>query len=48
MKYAPSKIVEHISVDLPIHRTRETKRTPHFTQLVQHVEDTMMKISAEK
>ncbi|MFN8338003.1 MAG: ABC transporter ATP-binding protein [Saprospiraceae bacterium] len=47
MKYAPSKIVEHIKVDLPAHRSRETKRDPHFTQLVHHVEDTMMRISAE-
>lgn len=47
MKYAPSKIVEHIKVDLPTQRSRETKRDPHFTQLVHHVEDTMMRISAD-
>ena len=48
MKYAPSKIVEHIHIDLPLHRTRDTKRDPHFTQLVHFVEDTMMKVSSEK
>ncbi|MBK8515675.1 MAG: ABC transporter ATP-binding protein [Saprospiraceae bacterium] len=48
MKYAPSKIVEHVHIDLPLHRTRDTKRDPHFTQLVHHVEDLMMKISNEK
>lgn len=45
MKYAPSKFVEHIDIDLPLHRNRDTKRDPHFTQLVHHVEDVMMKIS---
>ncbi|MBK9149952.1 MAG: ABC transporter ATP-binding protein [Saprospiraceae bacterium] len=45
MKYAPSCFVEHIKVDLPLHRTWETKRDPHFTQLVHHVEDTMMRVS---
>ena len=48
MKYAPSRIVEHIDIDLPLHRTRETKRDPHFTQLVHHVEDVMMKVSGDK
>jgi NitT/TauT family transport system ATP-binding protein len=48
MKYAPSSIVEHIHIDLPLHRTRETKRDPHFTQLVHHVEDVMMKVSSDK
>ena len=48
MKYAPSCIVEHIPVDLPPNRTRETKRDAHYTQLVHHVEDLMMKVSGEK
>ncbi|MBK8347987.1 MAG: ABC transporter ATP-binding protein [Saprospiraceae bacterium] len=48
MKYAPSRIVEHIHVDLPLHRNRETKRDPHFTQLVHKVEDMMMVMSSEK
>ncbi len=45
MKSPPSKIVEHIHVDLPFHRTYETKRDPRFIQLVQEVEDRMMKVS---
>lgn len=48
MKYAPSKIVEHIQIDLPLHRSRETKRDDHFTQLVHYVEDRMMALSSEK
>lgn len=46
MKSAPSRIVEHIHVDLPFHRTRDTKRDPHFVALVQEVEDRMMKVTA--
>jgi len=45
MKSPPSKIVEHIHVDLPFHRTYETKRDPRFIQLVQEVEDRMLKVS---
>ncbi len=45
MKSPPSKIVEHIHVDLPFHRTYETKRHPRFIELVQEVEDRMMKVS---
>ncbi len=45
MKYAPSNFVEHIKVDLPLHRTRETKRDPEYTKLVHEVEDIMIKIS---
>ena len=48
MKYAPSRFVEHITVDLPIKRTRETKREAHYTQLVHDVEDVMMKVSGDK
>jgi NitT/TauT family transport system ATP-binding protein len=48
MKYAPSRIVEHIPVDLPLNRSRETKRDPKFTQIVHHVEDTMIRVSGEK
>jgi NitT/TauT family transport system ATP-binding protein len=48
MKYAPSKIIEKINIDLPIHRDRAIKRDPHYTQLVHHVEDTMMHISGLK
>ena len=46
MKSQPSRFVEHIAVDLSEHRDRLTKRDPHFIELVQHVEDTMIKVSA--
>ncbi|MCP3928265.1 MAG: ABC transporter ATP-binding protein [Bacteroidetes bacterium] len=45
MKAAPSRFVEHIHVDLPFHRTRETKRDPHFVELVHKVEDAMVKVA---
>ena len=45
LKYAPSNFVEHIKVNLPLHRTRETKREAQYTDLVHHVEDVMLKIS---
>lgn len=45
MKSAPSKIVEHIKIDLPFHRTRELKRERHFMELVQDVEDRMVRVS---
>lgn len=44
MKKAPSRLTEHIKVDLPYHRTREIKRDPHFTELVRDAEDRMLKI----
>ncbi|GAB1858658.1 ABC transporter ATP-binding protein [Flavobacteriaceae bacterium MHTCC 0001] len=44
MKHAPSQFVEHIHIDLPFHRTRETKRDYRFTELVHQVEDAMMRI----
>lgn len=45
MQPAPSKFAEHIYVDLPLHRTREMKRDPKFTDLVRHVEDRMISIA---
>jgi NitT/TauT family transport system ATP-binding protein len=45
MKSAPSRFVEHIHVDLPFHRTRETKRDPHFVELVHLVEDKMVEVA---
>ena len=45
MKAAPSKFVEHIHVDLPLQRTRATKRDPRFTELVHEVEDRMISVS---
>ena len=46
MKSAPSKIVEHIKIDLPLHRTRELKRERHFMELVQDVEDRMVQVAS--
>lgn len=48
MKYAPSRIVSHIPVDLPIQRNREIKRENEYTKLVHHVEDLMIKVSGER
>ena len=45
MKSQPSKIVEHIHVDLPITRNRQTKRDPQYVNLVHRVEDTMVAVS---
>lgn len=45
MKSAPSQFVRHIPIDLPLIRTRETKRDPKYTELVHLVEDTMMEVS---
>lgn len=45
MKSAPSKFVAHIDVDLPIERTRHTKRDPHYVDLVHKVEDTMIAVA---
>lgn len=48
LKAQPSRIVEHIHVDLPLKRTRATKRDQHYTELVHHVEDTMLNVSELK
>lgn len=48
MKSPPSNIIEHIDIDLPLRRDNSTKRDKHFTELVHHVEDTMMKIAGMK
>ena len=48
MKAAPSHFVEHIYIDLPFHRTRETKRDPHFVELVHQVEDAMVRVGQMK
>ena len=45
MKSAPSRIVAHIDVDLPIERNRHTKRDPHYVELVHKVEDTMIEVA---
>ena len=43
----PSKFTEHIDVDLPMERSRETKRNKRYNELVHQVEDTMMQMAAE-
>jgi NitT/TauT family transport system ATP-binding protein len=48
MKSPPSLICEHIDIDLPIRRDHSTKRDKHFTELVHHVEDTMIRIAEGK
>ncbi len=45
LKSPPANIVEHIDIDLPLRRDHSTKRDNHFTELVHHVEDTMMKVA---
>lgn len=45
MKSQPSQIVEHIHVDLPLHRDRSIKRDPRYIELVQLVEDRMVAVS---
>jgi NitT/TauT family transport system ATP-binding protein len=42
MKKAPSNIVEHIKVNLPLNRTIELKKSIHFLELVRDVEDKML------
>jgi NitT/TauT family transport system ATP-binding protein len=46
MKSQPSNFVRHIHVDLPLERNLETKRNPHFIELVHKVEDAMIEVSA--
>lgn len=46
MKPAPSKFTEHVHVDLPLQRDRETKRTERYIELVRLVEDKMIKITS--
>jgi NitT/TauT family transport system ATP-binding protein len=38
----PANIVNHIAVDLPFHRDRQTKRSKRFSELVQEVEDALL------
>lgn len=45
MKYAPSKFVRHIPIDLPVTRDKTIKRNPRYTELVHLVEDNMMEVS---
>jgi NitT/TauT family transport system ATP-binding protein len=45
MKSAPSKIVRKIPIDLELERSRQTKRNPHFVELVHQVEDAMIEVA---
>ena len=45
LKSQPSKIVEHIKVDLPLTRNRQTKRDPQYVAMVHEVEDKMVAVS---
>ena len=47
MSVNPAQIVDHIGVDLPFHRDRETKRSKRFTELVQAVEDALLATAPE-
>lgn len=42
---SPSRFVEKISVDLPLKRNIQTKRSARFVELVNKVEDTMVKVA---
>ncbi len=42
MKKAPSRIVEHIKVDLPLNRTFEIKQTTRFIELEREVEEKLL------
>jgi len=46
MKPAPSRFTEHVHVDLPLQRDRETKRTQRYIDLVRLVEDKMIQITS--
>jgi len=46
MKPAPSRFTEHVKVDLPLQRSRETKRTDRYIELVRLVEDKMIAITS--
>lgn len=47
MKSAPSQIVDHISVDLPLGRNQETRRLPRYNELVYEVEDKMFRLAGK-
>ena len=45
MRAKPGQFAQHIKVDLPLNRTREIKRDKLYTELVHHVEDSMINIA---
>jgi len=48
MKPAPSRFTEHVHVDLPLARDRETKRTQQYIALVRLAEDKMIAITSSQ
>ena len=46
MKPPPSRFSEHVHVDLPLQRDRNTKRTERYIELVRLVEDKMIAITS--
>lgn len=44
MSNPPAQFIEHIEVDLPMHRTRQIKRDKRFIDLMYYIEDQMMKL----
>ena len=45
MSAPPSRVVEHLKVNLPLQRNRDTKRDPRFMELVHTLEDKMLQVS---
>jgi len=45
LKSQPSQIVEHIHIDLPLTRNKQTKRDPQYVKLLHEVEDRMVAVS---
>lgn len=48
MKSQPSRFVENIHVDLPLHRDISVKREPRYEELVREVEDAMLRVADMK
>lgn len=48
MKSQPSRMVDHVQVDLPLKRDKEVKRSSRFNELVHLVEDKMMAVTDMK
>jgi NitT/TauT family transport system ATP-binding protein len=46
MSTNPGRIVNHLHIDLPLHRDRATKRHPRYVQLVNELEDRMVALDA--
>lgn len=48
LKAQPSRVADHIHVDLPLLRTPDIKRNARYIEIVQDVEDRMIKVSEMK